>query len=70
MTSIIPFSAAPDGLRGGVPEEAAAVASVVSLRRVPALRGGQGEENRPEVHGALRHVEPRASFGLARSSGC
>ena len=56
---------APYRLRGGLPEEAAQVAPVLRLRRVPALRGGQGQENRPEVHGALRHVKLGASAGLA-----
>ncbi|KAF7080605.1 hypothetical protein CFC21_084657 [Triticum aestivum] len=56
---------APYRLRGGLPEEAAQVAPVLRLRRVPALRGGQGEENRPAVHGALRHVKPGASARLA-----
>jgi hypothetical protein len=41
------------------------VAPVVGLRRIPAFRGCEGEENRPEVHGAIRHLELGASVGLA-----
>jgi len=47
-----------------VPEEAAEVVPILGLRRVPPLRGGEGEEHRPAVHGAVRRVEPDAPDGL------
>ena len=55
---------APDRLRRRVPEEAAEVVPVLGLRRVPPLRGGEGEGHRLAVHGAVRRVEPDAPDGL------
>ena len=59
---------APDRLRRRVPEEAAEVVPVLGLRRVPALRGGEGEGHRLAVHGAVRRVQPDAPDGLPVTS--